>query len=192
MSPFSHRETAIAETPSTLPKAVPVIRSSFFLNRSMRTAHSGRGARFFRAGVIFPLTWFNVLVITLSLKRDLIWQVSLTPSLRKCETVRPFMACTAGLGRRSLAAARLPCGQWGLRPPSAKVALSSEEEAQPRARYRTIEPLMNFEAEQRSVPEICGWQEAKKVMEQHWITIHVVTDLTGWHAQHVRRLAREG
>ena len=29
-------------------------------------------------------------------------------------------------------------------------------------------------------------------MEQHWITIRVVTDLTGWHPQHVRRLAREG
>src|ERR1700692_1998819 len=29
-------------------------------------------------------------------------------------------------------------------------------------------------------------------MEQHWITTRVVTDLTGWHAQHVRRLAREG
>src|SRR5450756_2291944 len=30
------------------------------------------------------------------------------------------------------------------------------------------------------------------MMEQHWITIRVVTDLTGWHPQHVRRLAREG
>src|ERR1035438_1364597 len=29
-------------------------------------------------------------------------------------------------------------------------------------------------------------------MGQHWITIRGVTDLTGWHAQHVRRLAREG
>jgi hypothetical protein len=29
-------------------------------------------------------------------------------------------------------------------------------------------------------------------MEQHWITIREVTDLTGWHPQHVRRLAREG
>jgi hypothetical protein len=29
-------------------------------------------------------------------------------------------------------------------------------------------------------------------MEHHWITIRVVTDLTGWHSQHVRRLAREG
>src|SRR5450631_1285757 len=29
-------------------------------------------------------------------------------------------------------------------------------------------------------------------MEQHWITIHVVTGLTGWHPQYVRRLAREG
>src|ERR1035437_1914261 len=29
-------------------------------------------------------------------------------------------------------------------------------------------------------------------MGQHWITIGVVTDLTGWHPQHVRRLAREG
>ena len=29
-------------------------------------------------------------------------------------------------------------------------------------------------------------------MEQHWITIRLVTDLTGWHAQYVRRLAREG
>src|ERR1017187_1716719 len=29
-------------------------------------------------------------------------------------------------------------------------------------------------------------------MEQHWITIRVVTELTGWHPQHVRRLAREG
>src|ERR1035437_8625536 len=28
--------------------------------------------------------------------------------------------------------------------------------------------------------------------EQHWITIRVVTDLTGWHPQYVRRLAREG
>jgi hypothetical protein len=30
------------------------------------------------------------------------------------------------------------------------------------------------------------------MMEQHWITIRVVSDLTGWHPQHVRRLAREG
>src|ERR1019366_8342628 len=30
------------------------------------------------------------------------------------------------------------------------------------------------------------------MMEQHWITIREVTDLTGWHPQHVRRLAREG
>ena len=30
------------------------------------------------------------------------------------------------------------------------------------------------------------------MMEQHWITTRVVTDLTGWHPQHVRRLAREG
>src|ERR1035437_9651641 len=30
------------------------------------------------------------------------------------------------------------------------------------------------------------------MMEQHWITIRVVTDLTGWHPQYVRRLAREG
>lgn len=29
-------------------------------------------------------------------------------------------------------------------------------------------------------------------MEQHWISTRVVTDLTGWHPQHVRRLAREG
>src|ERR1039457_4295496 len=29
-------------------------------------------------------------------------------------------------------------------------------------------------------------------MEQHWITIRVVSDLTGWHPQYVRRLAREG
>src|ERR1035437_6181902 len=29
-------------------------------------------------------------------------------------------------------------------------------------------------------------------MEQHWITTRVVTDLTGWHPQYVRRLAREG
>src|ERR1035438_10506041 len=29
-------------------------------------------------------------------------------------------------------------------------------------------------------------------MGQHWITISDVTDLTGWHPQHVRRLAREG
>jgi transposase InsO family protein len=29
-------------------------------------------------------------------------------------------------------------------------------------------------------------------MEQQWISICRVTDLTGWHAQHVRRLAREG
>src|ERR1035437_8905686 len=29
-------------------------------------------------------------------------------------------------------------------------------------------------------------------MGQHWITIGDVTDLTGWHPQHVRRLAREG
>src|SRR5664279_5440422 len=29
-------------------------------------------------------------------------------------------------------------------------------------------------------------------MEQHWITIGEVTDLTGWHPQHVRRLARDG
>src|ERR1039457_5004810 len=29
-------------------------------------------------------------------------------------------------------------------------------------------------------------------MKQHWITIGEVTDLTGWHPQHVRRLAREG
>src|ERR1039457_1504234 len=28
--------------------------------------------------------------------------------------------------------------------------------------------------------------------EQHWITIRVVSDLTGWHPQHVRRLARGG
>jgi hypothetical protein len=30
------------------------------------------------------------------------------------------------------------------------------------------------------------------MMEQHWITIGEVTDLTGWHPQYVRRLAREG
>jgi transposase InsO family protein len=30
------------------------------------------------------------------------------------------------------------------------------------------------------------------MMEQHWITIRVVIDLTGWHPQYVRRLAREG
>ena len=30
------------------------------------------------------------------------------------------------------------------------------------------------------------------MMEQHWITIRVVSDLTGWHPQYVRRLAREG
>src|ERR1019366_9464956 len=30
------------------------------------------------------------------------------------------------------------------------------------------------------------------MMEQHWITIREVTDLTGWHPQYVRRLAREG
>src|ERR1017187_2995709 len=30
------------------------------------------------------------------------------------------------------------------------------------------------------------------MMEQHWITTRVVTDLTGWHPQYVRRLAREG
>src|ERR1019366_7799630 len=30
------------------------------------------------------------------------------------------------------------------------------------------------------------------MMEQHCITIREVTDLTGWHPQHVRRLAREG
>src|ERR1039457_5842986 len=29
-------------------------------------------------------------------------------------------------------------------------------------------------------------------MGQHWITIGDVTDLTGWHPQHVRRLARVG
>src|ERR1022692_3943608 len=29
-------------------------------------------------------------------------------------------------------------------------------------------------------------------MKQHWITIGEVTNLTGWHPQHVRRLAREG
>jgi len=29
-------------------------------------------------------------------------------------------------------------------------------------------------------------------MKQHWISVSVVTDLTGWHPQHVRRLAREG
>src|ERR1017187_2179173 len=29
-------------------------------------------------------------------------------------------------------------------------------------------------------------------MEQPWITICTVTKLTGWHPQHVRRLAREG
>jgi transposase InsO family protein len=29
-------------------------------------------------------------------------------------------------------------------------------------------------------------------MEQHWITIQEATDLTGWHPQSVRRLAREG
>ena len=29
-------------------------------------------------------------------------------------------------------------------------------------------------------------------MEQHWITIHDVACLTGWHPQYVRRLAREG
>src|ERR1019366_9262281 len=34
--------------------------------------------------------------------------------------------------------------------------------------------------------------KAQKIMEQHWITIRGVTDLTGWHPQHVRRLAREG
>src|ERR1035438_928351 len=30
------------------------------------------------------------------------------------------------------------------------------------------------------------------MMEQHWVSAHVVSDLTGWHIQHVRRLAREG
>src|ERR1019366_2660318 len=30
------------------------------------------------------------------------------------------------------------------------------------------------------------------MMEQHWITIGEVTDLTGWHPQYVRRLARNG
>jgi transposase InsO family protein len=30
------------------------------------------------------------------------------------------------------------------------------------------------------------------MMEQHWITTREVTALTGWHPQHVRRLAREG
>ena len=30
------------------------------------------------------------------------------------------------------------------------------------------------------------------MMEQYWITIRVVAELTGWHPQHVRRLAREG
>src|ERR1035438_9095700 len=29
-------------------------------------------------------------------------------------------------------------------------------------------------------------------MEKHWITIGVVNNLTGWHPQYVRRLAREG
>src|ERR1035441_1813938 len=29
-------------------------------------------------------------------------------------------------------------------------------------------------------------------MKQHWINIGEVTELTGWHPQHVRRLAREG
>jgi len=29
-------------------------------------------------------------------------------------------------------------------------------------------------------------------MEQHWITLREVTDLTGWHPQYVRRLARDG
>jgi hypothetical protein len=30
------------------------------------------------------------------------------------------------------------------------------------------------------------------VMARYWVTIGEVTDLTGWHPQHVRRLAREG
>src|ERR1039457_7118043 len=30
------------------------------------------------------------------------------------------------------------------------------------------------------------------MMEQHWINIRGVIDLTGWHPQYVRRLAREG
>src|SRR5664279_689421 len=30
------------------------------------------------------------------------------------------------------------------------------------------------------------------IMQQHWITIGEVADVTGWHPQHVRRLAREG
>src|ERR1039457_7201925 len=30
------------------------------------------------------------------------------------------------------------------------------------------------------------------MMEQHWINIGEVTELTGWHPQYVRRLAREG
>src|ERR1022692_3697050 len=30
------------------------------------------------------------------------------------------------------------------------------------------------------------------MMEQHWVSAHVVSELTGWHPQHVRRLAREG
>src|ERR1035438_4073363 len=34
--------------------------------------------------------------------------------------------------------------------------------------------------------------KSKKAMGQHWITIGDVTDLTGWHPQYVRRLAREG
>src|ERR1017187_3855527 len=29
-------------------------------------------------------------------------------------------------------------------------------------------------------------------MKQHWINIGEVTELTGWHPQHVRRLARAG
>jgi transposase InsO family protein len=30
------------------------------------------------------------------------------------------------------------------------------------------------------------------VVESHWVSARIVTDLTGWHPQHVRRLAREG
>jgi transposase InsO family protein len=34
--------------------------------------------------------------------------------------------------------------------------------------------------------------DAKSMMEQHWMSIREVTELTGWHPQYVRRLAREG
>src|ERR1019366_4595186 len=132
----------MAETPSAFPKAVPVIRSSFFLRRSMRTAHSGRGGRLFRAGVISPLTLLNVEVITLSLTAGPAWRLSLTPSLRKCETVLDWAEA------RRHAAPRPPCGDgpYDLR--------TSRLRSHPRKRLSPA-PRQVWRSEERRVGKEC-------------------------------------